>query len=1143
MIDKTDPTNRDTVPALLTPGEFVLNKEASQMYGPTIQKMNDAGLQKRAIKNIGLQGIPPRELNLGGETSGRGRISTEQSQEKPWIKNLEDREGFRDYVYIDTEGHATIGTGHKLPASYKKYAWDGVDKSTQYKPYSKAELDQILLDDLSTARAAAKKNFSNWDELPEPVQNGLTNMAFQLGGKGQWKFEKMRAAVEAGDYSRAAFEANDSDWAKQTHDRSDDMIKIFLAQNPVQSNFDVPKPGQGFGVEAFGTGNSLNNPRPTSDQSAELIVNPSQNSPYKGVPVSPIQTTFLPDSPSMEVPEQQLAPPNPRDFMDSILSGAAPREQSFSEAFSAGRAAHGGGGGVFSYQGKDYSTDLKEESLTTANSGGSIQHLNFGDWVKNALGMGSPEVDDEALLNNSSQSIDEMARQSLQEDVNNSWFKRDARDKLTKFDQGMLPPPMYSEPDRRQELVNNMENATFKKDERKALTDHDVRVSKIDAEMRNPVPISYNESDRGVPYQNAPPDLSSYSSPFEQMTQLELERYIQSSLPTAPGNQTAQEVYLRRFKLNNIDPDSPNINPQLPNGDRDLRDIPVDFFSTQLDNQLTERQFNMKRRMDERGGARSEEDIRILSELDQLTVDQNVNKSEALDLQLAPINNEINKKQSEIDGIQEFLDNNPELPTDMRNNMARSLDDIRADMLPLVETSNTVGQSLSDQNQITRDLTPPYITPDNAPILDKRLEIEATSLSDTVKGAKEPKTDAERNAAKKLGNKQMVQTMNQKLDGIIAAEGSNKPNPKVKDLPDVPANSPEIPEAKSALKDFFGDIFDKQELMRAAVMYLGARATGLSGNQALAFAGKQYISRSDAKENTYQKVALAGKHTKKTLALYKKSMNPNDLILKGVSLVNTGVTEERFDVATGQRFTGMKMKDPTTGSIRLMMPDGVTPVNFQTSTTDARYAQGSVENDAYNTRLVKSFATRVTEFQELDKNRTTGETKAERTPHLQITPSSFADQAVSYMLANGVQEQAMTGIMSNIYNEMVNDAKNGDLKNINESAIEGYFQRSWIESKTSNASAFMLADQTTPVPVANVRSFFDTLRNVGQGNGIEIMNDTQFSTWLMKQDAYLEWVDMDPEDQKEYNDRGSKNLPPKDRKSGMMLYLLEGLTD
>ena len=42
MKDLNDPTNVDTVPAMLTEGEFVLNKEATAMYGPLIEKMNNA---------------------------------------------------------------------------------------------------------------------------------------------------------------------------------------------------------------------------------------------------------------------------------------------------------------------------------------------------------------------------------------------------------------------------------------------------------------------------------------------------------------------------------------------------------------------------------------------------------------------------------------------------------------------------------------------------------------------------------------------------------------------------------------------------------------------------------------------------------------------------------------------------------------------------------------------------------------------------------------------------------------------------------------------------------------------------------------------------------------------------------------------
>ncbi len=43
-----DPKGSDTVPAWLTPGEFVVNKEATDIYGPIIKQMNDHG---RAIQN------------------------------------------------------------------------------------------------------------------------------------------------------------------------------------------------------------------------------------------------------------------------------------------------------------------------------------------------------------------------------------------------------------------------------------------------------------------------------------------------------------------------------------------------------------------------------------------------------------------------------------------------------------------------------------------------------------------------------------------------------------------------------------------------------------------------------------------------------------------------------------------------------------------------------------------------------------------------------------------------------------------------------------------------------------------------------------------------------------------------------------
>ena len=50
---------KDTVPAWLTPGEFVVNQEATSMFGPQIKQMNDAG---RAVQRGAVP--PPTKGNM-----------------------------------------------------------------------------------------------------------------------------------------------------------------------------------------------------------------------------------------------------------------------------------------------------------------------------------------------------------------------------------------------------------------------------------------------------------------------------------------------------------------------------------------------------------------------------------------------------------------------------------------------------------------------------------------------------------------------------------------------------------------------------------------------------------------------------------------------------------------------------------------------------------------------------------------------------------------------------------------------------------------------------------------------------------------------------------------------------------------------
>ena len=97
MKDLNDPTNVDTVPAMLTEGEFVLNKEATAMYGPLIEQMNEAGLAQRAAENG--QVVKANTGSYIGYNVG-GLVSF-----------LKKEEGYKDEAYPDSGGVWTIGYG------------------------------------------------------------------------------------------------------------------------------------------------------------------------------------------------------------------------------------------------------------------------------------------------------------------------------------------------------------------------------------------------------------------------------------------------------------------------------------------------------------------------------------------------------------------------------------------------------------------------------------------------------------------------------------------------------------------------------------------------------------------------------------------------------------------------------------------------------------------------------------------------------------------------------------------------------------------------------------------------------------------------------------------------------------------------
>lgn len=121
-------------------------------------------------------------------------------------------EGLRLKPYKDTVGKTTIGCGRNLNDL-------GI---------SEAEAEFMLENDIVRVMGELDKAFPWWTGLSEQRQVALCNMAFNLGISRLQGFRNMLAALQAGDYEKAAHEAFQSHWSGQVGARADRICKMIL---------------------------------------------------------------------------------------------------------------------------------------------------------------------------------------------------------------------------------------------------------------------------------------------------------------------------------------------------------------------------------------------------------------------------------------------------------------------------------------------------------------------------------------------------------------------------------------------------------------------------------------------------------------------------------------------------------------------------------------------------------------------------------------------------------------------------------------------------------------------------------------------------------------------------------------------------
>ena len=139
-------------------------------------------------------------------------------QEYTELKNrIKEHEGYRNTVYSDSLGFATIGYGH-LVLENDPYV-EGVD-------YSRDLLDQEFDKDFANAVVGAERILGNHD-MNFKAKCVIIEMVFQLGMTGVSKFVNCLKAIKKEDWDTAADEMLDSKWAKQTPERANELSSII----------------------------------------------------------------------------------------------------------------------------------------------------------------------------------------------------------------------------------------------------------------------------------------------------------------------------------------------------------------------------------------------------------------------------------------------------------------------------------------------------------------------------------------------------------------------------------------------------------------------------------------------------------------------------------------------------------------------------------------------------------------------------------------------------------------------------------------------------------------------------------------------------------------------------------------------------
>ena len=134
-------------------------------------------------------------------------------------EQLEIDEGVVHEIYLDHLGYPTFGIGHLVTDTDPEY---GADVGTAV---DEARCIEAFNQDVESVIKDCKILYSDFDDLPEEVQQIVANMMFNMGRPRLSKFKGMKRGVDAKDWNAAADEMVDSAWYRQVTNRANRLVE------------------------------------------------------------------------------------------------------------------------------------------------------------------------------------------------------------------------------------------------------------------------------------------------------------------------------------------------------------------------------------------------------------------------------------------------------------------------------------------------------------------------------------------------------------------------------------------------------------------------------------------------------------------------------------------------------------------------------------------------------------------------------------------------------------------------------------------------------------------------------------------------------------------------------------------------------